>query len=80
MQYALSADNYTIFLQEYKEDHRSVIEQELMLNGEQKERLFTLLKINALEENRYYNYRFYEDNCTTRAKGIINKTAKHKRF
>lgn len=38
MQYALSVDNYNVFLQEYKQDHRSVIEQKLMLNGEQKER------------------------------------------
>ncbi|HTE30545.1 MAG TPA: DUF4105 domain-containing protein, partial [Chryseolinea sp.] len=80
MQYALSVDNYTIFLQEYKQDHRSVIEQKLMLNGEQKERLLDLLKINALEENRYYNYRFYEDNCTTRAKGIINKSTHNSIF
>ena len=77
MQYALSVDNYNIFLQEYKQDHRSVIEQKLMLNGAQKERLFNLLKINALEENRYYNYRFYEDNCTTRAKGLINKSTQN---
>lgn len=77
MKYALSVDDYTIFLQEYKQDHRSVIEQKLMLNGEQKERLFNLLKINSLEENRYYNYRFYEDNCTTRAKGIINKSTRN---
>jgi Domain of unknown function (DUF4105) len=74
MQYALSVDNYNTFLQEYRQDHRSVIEQTLMLNGEQKERLFNLLKINALDENRYYNYLFYEDNCTTRAREIINKS------
>jgi hypothetical protein len=74
MQYALSVDNYNILLQDYKHDHRSVTEQKLMLNGEQKERPFDLLKINALEENRYYDYRFYEDNCTTRAKGIINNS------
>ena len=80
MRYALSVDTYNIFLQEYKQDHRSVIEQKLMLNGEQKERLFNLLKINALEENRYYNYRFYEDNCTTRAKGIINKSTHNSIF
>ena len=77
MQYALSVDNYDTFLQEYKQDHRSVTEQNLMLNGEQKERLFNLLNTNGLEENRYYNYRFYEDNCTTRAKGIINKSTHH---
>lgn len=80
MQYALSVDDYNTFLQEYKQDHRSVIEQKLMLKGEQKERLFNLLKINALEQNRYYNYRFYEDNCTTRAKGIINKSTHNSIF
>ena len=74
MQYALSVDSYDTFLQEYKHDHRSVIEQRLMLNGEQKERLFNLLETNALDENRSYNYRFYEDNCTTRAREIINKS------
>src|ERR1700753_3253197 len=40
MQYALSVDDYDDFLQDYKEDHRSLMEQTLMLNGEQKERLF----------------------------------------
>src|SRR5579863_1024935 len=74
MRYALSVDDYNAFLQEYIQDHRSVTEQKLMLNGEEKERLFNLLKNNASEENRYYNYRFYEDNCTTRAKGIINNS------
>jgi hypothetical protein len=74
MEYALSVDDYDSFLQEYKQDHRSVIEQQLLLTGEQKERLFYLLHTNALEKNRYYGYRFYEDNCTTRAKGMINKS------
>jgi uncharacterized protein DUF4105 len=74
MRYALSVDSYTDFLHEYEQDHRSVIEQILMLTGEQKERLFNLLKINALEKNRYYNYQFYQDNCTTRAGGIIAKS------
>lgn len=74
MRYALSIDDYATFLQEYKQDNRSVTEQKLILNGDQKVRLFNLLKINALEENRYYDYQFYEDNCTTRAKEIINNS------
>lgn len=74
MKYSLSVDDYKDFLQEYEQDHRSVTEQDLMLTGEQKQRLFDLLKINAPEENRYYNYRFCEDNCTTRAKAIIDKS------
>lgn len=73
MRYALSVEQYTDFLQEYREDHRSVVAQALSLNNEQKKRLFDLLKANASEENRYYDYSFYEDNCTTRAKAIINK-------
>ncbi len=77
MRYSLSGSNYNDFLQEYKEDHRSVIEQVIMLDGEQKERLFNLLKINAAEANRYYNYQFYEDNCTTRAKKIITESTKN---
>lgn len=71
MRYALSVEGYRDFLEEYKQDRRSVIEQQLMLTGEQKRRLFELLKINASEENRYYNYHFCEDNCTTRAKDIV---------
>ena len=74
MQYALAVDDYNDFLQEFIQDHRSVTEQELRLSASQKARLFGLLKINVLEKNRYYDYRFCEDNCTTRARGVINKS------
>ncbi|WP_207515531.1 Lnb N-terminal periplasmic domain-containing protein [Longitalea luteola] len=71
MLYALSNYSYQDFLREYSYEQRSVIEQELVLTGEQKQRLNTALQENAKEENRYYNYYFHTDNCTTRARDMI---------
>jgi hypothetical protein len=73
MRYALSDYSYQEFLQEYQYENRGVIEQELQLTGEQKQRMYAALQQNALEENRYYNYYFHTDNCTTRARDIIVK-------
>jgi hypothetical protein len=33
--------------------------------------VYAALQQNALEENRYYNYYFHTDNCTTRARDMI---------
>ncbi|HEY8893272.1 MAG TPA: DUF4105 domain-containing protein, partial [Niastella sp.] len=71
MRYALSNYSFQEFLQEYQYEKRGVIEQNLQLTGDEKQRLYAALRINALEENRYYNYYFHLDNCTTRARDII---------
>lgn len=75
MRYALSAYSFSDFMQEYIADKRSVTEQTLELNCIEKKHLFDALKENSREENRYYNYQFYLDNCTTRARDIIRKNA-----
>jgi Domain of unknown function (DUF4105) len=71
MRYSLSAETYENFMQEYKYDHRPVVAQILNLNCGEKSRLFEALKKNTLEENRFYDYLFDTDNCTTRAGRII---------
>ncbi|OQP51286.1 hypothetical protein A4H97_27285 [Niastella yeongjuensis] len=71
MLYALSNYSYQEFLQEYQYEHRGVIEQELLLTGEQKQHMYAALQENAQEQNRYYNYYFHTDNCTTRARDMI---------
>ena len=71
MLYALSNYSYPDFLQEYQYEKRSVIEQNLQLTGDEKQRLYAALQQNALEQNRYYNYYFHTDNCTTRARDMI---------
>lgn len=71
MLYALSAYSYQDFLHEYRSENRSVIEQNLQLTCAEKQRLFMALQQNALEQNRYYNYYFHTDNCTTRARDMV---------
>ncbi len=73
MIYALSNYSFQEFLQEYAYERRYVIEQELNLNGDEKQRLYAALQENALEQNRYYNYYFHTDNCTTRARDMITQ-------
>jgi hypothetical protein len=71
MVYALSNYSYQDFLLEYQYEKRSVIEQDLALTGDEKQRLYAALQLNAQEQNRYYNYYFHTDNCTTRARDVV---------
>lgn len=73
MRYALSAENFRDFMQEYLDEKRSVIEQSLDLSCKEKIQMLDALEDNLKESNRYYNYHFYLDNCTTRAKDVIKK-------
>jgi hypothetical protein len=69
--YSLSVESFPDFLYSYQVESRSVVEQELQLSCAEKQKLYTALQINALEENRHYRYDFLFDNCTTRARDIV---------
>lgn len=71
MRYSLSVQTYEGFMQEYEEEHRGVVAQILNLSCQEKNNLYEALRQNTLEENRYYDYHFHTDNCTTRAARII---------
>ncbi|MBK8923274.1 MAG: DUF4105 domain-containing protein [Saprospirales bacterium] len=58
-------------------DRRPMQEQVLQLNREQRQRLFDLLEENVREENRYYKYDFFYDNCATRIRDIVKETFFH---
>lgn len=75
MLYALSVYPYRDFQYEYQVQNRGVIEQELQLTCQEKQQLNLSLRVNAQEANRYYEYYFLDDNCTTRAKDMIVKAA-----
>ncbi len=75
LMYSLAVENFEDFLYTYQYESRSIVEQELILNCEQKKELFTALMINSREENRYYRYDFLYDNCTTRARDMVKKQA-----
>lgn len=75
MNYALSCYPFPNFIEEYQYEQRGVAEQELKLNCEEKQKLFEALRINTLDENRFYNYYFHTDNCTTRARDILSSNS-----
>ena len=75
LNYKLSVNNFEDFLREYSSDERSVWEQILNLNQDEKNRLFAALIVNAQPENRNYKYHFFFDNCATRVRDIIADNA-----
>lgn len=71
--YYVSHYPYSSFLQEYQYLNRSVSEQELILKPEDEIAIRNYLAENAKEENRYYKYDFFFDNCATRIRDIFPK-------
>lgn len=72
--YMLAAESTGMFLWGYKYEGRSVMEQELNMTMQEKNRLYTLLAENYKPENRYYNYDFFRDNCATRVRDMIQQS------
>jgi Domain of unknown function (DUF4105) len=71
MIYSLSAYPFSEFVEEYKYYKRGVIEQILNVDCQTKHNLFEALRRNYAGNNRFYNYYFKSDNCTTRARDIL---------
>ncbi len=72
--YYVSVYPYSVFLDEYTSVHRSVEEQVLQAGGKEKQAIYNYLRENALEENKYYKYDFFFDNCATRIRDIFPKS------
>ena len=69
--YSLSAGYFQGFIEYYKKQNRSVREQVLNLDQEQKGRLFSFLLWNAEPANKNYRYDFFFDNCATRIRDVL---------
>jgi hypothetical protein len=76
LRYSLSVEPLNRFLYEYRVERRWVIEQQLSLTCEEKQRLNAALTDNAKDENRYYMYQFFFDNCSTRLRDIVSNNLK----
>jgi hypothetical protein len=57
----------------YARQNRSVWVQELDLTPRQKLELKSFLEWNAREENKFYRYDYYRDNCSTRVRDVIDR-------
>ncbi|MGH7554074.1 MAG: DUF4105 domain-containing protein [Longimicrobiales bacterium] len=57
----------------YHDANRSVLLQELALTPAQRVGLRDFLEWNAREENKFYAYDYYRDNCSTRVRDAIDQ-------
>ncbi len=71
--YFLSAENFEDFTYTYQSTGRGITEQLLNLSPPEKIAIAKALYENIKEENRYYKYDFFFDNCTTRIRDLIFK-------
>lgn len=71
--YNLGIYPYASTLRYYLEEERTVWEDKLNLNRQEKEILLKRLIWNARPENRPYNYQYFYDNCSTRPRDYIDE-------
>ncbi len=71
--YELGVVPFNHFVKTYHKAGCRVTEQTLNLTSEEGERIIAALDENYRPENRTYRYNYFYDNCTTRARDIIEK-------
>ncbi len=71
--YELGVMPFNAFREEYRREGRAVTEQVLNLSADEKRRLYDALADNYRPENRTYRYNFFYDNCTTRARDMVER-------
>ncbi len=69
--YYVSTDRFEDFKNEYETTNRGITEQVLNFTAAEKIAIEQFLYHNIKEENKYYLYDFFLDNCTTRLRDII---------
>lgn len=74
LQYFAVANSYADFISNYAYEKRSVYEQVLNISAPQKQQLFDNLNESLQLENREYTYKFIDQNCTSMAVAVINKS------
>lgn len=71
--YYISAETFLSFKDLYQSTNRGITEQVLLLSAAEKITVQKFLKENLKDENKYYKYDFFLDNCTTRLRDILKK-------
>jgi hypothetical protein len=73
--YYLSTEELESFKNSYLQEKRGITEQVLNLSCTEKYNMLMLLQVNLMAGNRFYKYDFLFDNCTTRLRDLIKKSA-----
>jgi len=69
----VSVSSRARMLEYYRESDRSIWRQLIELSPEQTAQLAAALAHDAREENRYYRYHHYRDNCSTRLRDHLDR-------
>jgi len=71
-QYWMAGFETVPLLAYYQENDRQTVEQVLNLSGAQKLALLRFVRHNELDENKYYRYDYFRDNCSTRVRDALD--------
>jgi len=71
--YSLGLNNYENFYKNYVNQSRQIIEQKLDLSEYQKRIFVNKLITNSKEANKFYEYNYFENNCSTKIADIFNE-------
>lgn len=74
--YALSINDFDVFMEEYQLENRTVLEQTINLSFEKKQKIYNFLIWNAQPENREYYYDFVYNNCCTKIRDLFEAQLK----
>lgn len=72
MRYWMASEDAAATAEAYRRHNRSVTIQELSLTGAQKVALYQFVQRNELPENRFYDYDYFRDNCSTRVRDALD--------
>ncbi|HEU4408015.1 MAG TPA: DUF4105 domain-containing protein [Polyangiaceae bacterium] len=73
LKYWLATRSLTGTIGDYRREGRSIEAQELELTPAQRLAISEALQVNAREENKYYKYDYYRDNCSTRVRDAVDR-------
>lgn len=74
LMYFLATNDYQAFLYAYYRNGQAIYLQELNLTNQEKYTLLNNIRVNDQDENRYFRYDFFRDNCATRIRDIVVKS------
>jgi len=75
LNYLISKKKFSDIFQLYRYYDRTIDEQTLNFNQDQKQKLYNYLENNYKPENRRYLYDFFYDNCATKIRDVANISA-----
>ena len=71
--YWVEGKSAPLFLDDYQRADRSITIQRLNFTQDQADSAFSYSRWNALDANKYYQYDYFRDNCSTRVRDVIDR-------